>query len=129
MKFARLFVDRPIAGIVLSLMILLAGLASMGRLPLTEYPNVMPTTVRLYPKSPVCNGRAVAAERTEQASKFITNADQTIWVFGQQLGCLFRRRVRYQKSLLSLRGSGRRPAVGQGRGFCWNSVLPPGKPK
>ena len=45
MKLARLFIDRPVAAIVLSLLILVAGLASMGRLPLTEYPNVMPPTV------------------------------------------------------------------------------------
>jgi gold/copper resistance efflux pump len=46
-RFARLFIDRPIVAIVLSLLLLMAGLLSMGRLPLTEYPNVMPTTVQV----------------------------------------------------------------------------------
>ena len=46
-RFARLFIDRPIVAIVLSLVILLAGLLSMSKLPLTEYPNVMPTTVQV----------------------------------------------------------------------------------
>jgi gold/copper resistance efflux pump len=60
MKFARLFIDRPILAIVLSLLILLAGLASMGRLPLTEYPNVMPPTVNVVASYPGANPAVIA---------------------------------------------------------------------
>ncbi len=60
MKFARLFIDRPIVAIVLSLMILLAGLASIGRLPLTEYPNVMPPTVSVRAAYPGANPEVIA---------------------------------------------------------------------
>jgi gold/copper resistance efflux pump len=60
MKFARLFIDRPIVAIVLSLLILLAGLASMGRLPLTEYPNVMPPTVTVTATYPGANPAVIA---------------------------------------------------------------------
>ena len=60
MKLARLFIDRPIVAIVLSLMILLAGLASLGRLPLTEYPNVMPPTVTVRAGYPGANPEVIA---------------------------------------------------------------------
>ena len=60
MKLARLFIDRPIVAIVLSLVILLAGLASMGRLPLTEYPNVMPPTVNVTAGYPGANPAVIA---------------------------------------------------------------------
>lgn len=60
MKLARLFIDRPIVAIVLSLVILLAGLASMGRLPLTEYPNVMPPTVTVRAAYPGANPTVIA---------------------------------------------------------------------
>jgi len=60
MKLARLFIDRPIVAIVLSLVILLAGLASMGRLPLTEYPNVMPPTVNVTAAYPGANPAVIA---------------------------------------------------------------------
>jgi len=60
MKFARLFIDRPIIAIVLSLVTLLAGLASMGRLPLTEYPNVMPPTVSVTAMYPGANPAVLA---------------------------------------------------------------------
>src|SRR5512141_340867 len=61
MKYARLFIDRPIIAIALSLMILLAGLASIGKLPLTEYPNVMPPTVNVTAAYPGA-GPAVIAD-------------------------------------------------------------------
>jgi gold/copper resistance efflux pump len=60
MKFARLFIDRPIVAIVLSLMTLLAGLASLGKLPLTEYPNVMPPTVTVRAAYPGANPEVIA---------------------------------------------------------------------
>jgi gold/copper resistance efflux pump len=55
-----LFVDRPIVAIVLSLLTVLAGLLSMGRLPLTEYPNVMPTTVQVRAGYPGANPQVIA---------------------------------------------------------------------
>ena len=60
MKLARIFIDRPIVAIVMSLVILLAGLASMGRLPLTEYPNVMPPTVNVTANYPGANPGVIA---------------------------------------------------------------------
>jgi len=60
MKLARLFIARPIVAIVLSLLILLAGLASLGRLPLTEYPNVMPPTVNVTASYPGANPAVIA---------------------------------------------------------------------
>jgi gold/copper resistance efflux pump len=59
-RLARLFVDRPIVAIVLSLVLLLAGLLAMGRLPLTEYPNVMPTTVQVRAAYPGANPQVIA---------------------------------------------------------------------
>jgi gold/copper resistance efflux pump len=59
-RFARLFIDRPIVAIVLSLLLLMAGALSMGRLPLTEYPNVMPTTVQVRAGYPGANPQVIA---------------------------------------------------------------------
>ena len=59
-RYARLFIDRPIVAIVLSLLIVMAGLLSMGRLPLTEYPNVMPTTVQVRASYPGANPQVIA---------------------------------------------------------------------
>ncbi len=59
-RLARRLIDRPIVAIVLSLVLLLAGLLSMGRLPLTEYPNVMPTTVQVRTAYPGANPQVIS---------------------------------------------------------------------
>ncbi len=52
MNFSRLFIDRPIFAAVLSIFIVLAGLAAMRSLPIAQYPEIAPpvVTVRaVYP--------------------------------------------------------------------------------
>ncbi len=50
--FSRLFIDRPIFAAVLSLFIVIAGLAAMQRLPIAQYPEIAPPVVTvqaIYP--------------------------------------------------------------------------------
>ena len=60
MKFSRFFIDRPIAAIVLSSLIVIAGALSLGRLPLTEYPQVTPPTVVVRTAYPGANPKVIA---------------------------------------------------------------------
>ena len=59
-RFIQRFIDRPVLAIVLSVLILLAGALSLHRLPLTEYPNVMPTTVMVRAAYPGSNPQVMA---------------------------------------------------------------------
>src|ERR1700758_3381480 len=43
--FSRFFIDRPIFAVVLSLFIVLAGLAAMRTLPIAQYPEIAPPVV------------------------------------------------------------------------------------
>ncbi len=45
MNFSRYFVDRPILASVLSLLILIAGLLAMFKLPIAEYAEVSPPSI------------------------------------------------------------------------------------
>ena len=54
------FIERPVLAIVLSLLIVLAGALALGKLPLTEYPNVMPTTVMVRAGYPGANPQVLA---------------------------------------------------------------------
>ena len=45
MNLSRFFIDRPIFAGVLSVLILLGGLISLGLLPISEYPEVVPPSV------------------------------------------------------------------------------------
>ena len=50
--FSRFFIDRPIFAAVLSIFIIIAGLASMRALPIAQYPEIAPpvvTVTALYP--------------------------------------------------------------------------------
>ena len=44
MNFSSFFITRPIFAIVLSLLIVLGGLLALFRLPIGEYPGVVPPT-------------------------------------------------------------------------------------
>jgi hydrophobe/amphiphile efflux-1 (HAE1) family protein len=64
-KFAHFFIDRPIFAGVVSIIIFLAGLISLQKLPISEYPEVAPPSVVVtaaYPgASPVVVAETVAA--------------------------------------------------------------------
>jgi multidrug efflux pump subunit AcrB len=64
-KFAHFFIDRPIFAGVVSIIIFLAGLISLQRLPISEYPEVAPPAVIVtaaYPgASPAVVAETVAA--------------------------------------------------------------------
>ena len=50
--FSRFFIDRPIFAAVLSIFIVIAGLASMRSLPIAQYPEIAPpvvTVTAVYP--------------------------------------------------------------------------------
>ena len=65
MSLPRYFIDRPVFAAVISVLITLLGLMAMGRLPISEYPNVVPPTVSItatYPgASPETLAETVAA--------------------------------------------------------------------
>ena len=58
--FARFFIDRPITAGVLSLLLVLAGLMALFKLPLSEYPNVTPPTVVVRAAYPGANPKVIA---------------------------------------------------------------------
>ena len=60
MKFSHFFIGRPIFASVLSILIVIAGLLALVKLPVAEYPPVVPPTVVV---SAVYPGRQSASHR------------------------------------------------------------------
>jgi multidrug efflux pump len=60
MKIAQFFVDRPILAGVLSVLLLIAGGISIFRLPISEYPEVVPPTVVVKASYPGANPKVIA---------------------------------------------------------------------
>src|SRR5579863_9650387 len=70
MKLSQFFISRPIFAGVLSALIFLAGLIALPRLPISEYPEVVPPTVIVKANYPGANPKVIAetvASPLEQA--------------------------------------------------------------
>jgi multidrug efflux pump len=59
-NLARFFIDRPIFAAVLSIIIFVAGAISVFRLPISEYPEVVPPTVVVRAQYPGANPSVIA---------------------------------------------------------------------
>src|SRR5260221_8308335 len=57
---ARFFIDRPVLEWVISIIIVLLGAIAAGFLPVAEYPEITPPTVRVTANYPGANAQVVA---------------------------------------------------------------------
>src|SRR5437762_9506789 len=57
---ARFFIDRPVLAWVISIVIILLGAIAAGFLPVAEYPEIQPPTVRVTASYPEANAQVVA---------------------------------------------------------------------
>src|SRR5271168_674298 len=57
---ARFFIDRPVLAWVISIVIILLGAIAAGFLPIAEYPEIQPPTVRVTASYPGANALVVA---------------------------------------------------------------------
>src|ERR1700741_5606572 len=57
---ARFFIDRPVLAWVISIVIVLLGAIAAGFLPIAEYPEITPPTVRVTASYPGANAQIVA---------------------------------------------------------------------
>jgi len=59
-RFSRFFIDRPVFAVVLSLVVLAAGLIGITTLPISEYPEVTPPTIAVRAVYPGANPTVLA---------------------------------------------------------------------
>ncbi len=67
MNFSRFFIDRPIFAAVLSILIFLGGLIAIFKLPISEYPEVVPPSVVVRAAIPGANPTRDRADRRRAA--------------------------------------------------------------
>ncbi|HVK17009.1 MAG TPA: efflux RND transporter permease subunit, partial [Fimbriiglobus sp.] len=58
--FARVFIDRPVLAWVISIVIVLFGLAALAVLPISQYPEIAPPTIQVSCAYPGANAQVVA---------------------------------------------------------------------
>jgi multidrug efflux pump len=77
------FVTRPIFASVLSIVIVLLGVAAMLRLPISEYPEVVPPTIAINATYPGANPETIADTVAGPLEKEMTGIDGMLYLFSQ----------------------------------------------
>jgi hydrophobe/amphiphile efflux-1 (HAE1) family protein len=78
MKLAHFFIDHPRFATVVNIFVTLFGLATMTRLPVAQYPSIVPSTVQITTTYPGASGETIArtvATPLEQAINGVENMD------------------------------------------------------
>jgi len=80
---ARFFIRRPRFAVVVSLVLVLAGAMSLGRLPVAEYPDVAPPTVWAMASYPGATAKTVADTVAAPVEEKINGLDDLLYFSGE----------------------------------------------
>src|SRR5690242_17018437 len=83
MKLAQYFVERPILAGVLSVLIVIAGAISLFKLPIGEYPEVVPPTVVVRATYPGANPKVIAATVATPLEEQINGVEGMLYTSSQ----------------------------------------------
>src|SRR5690349_5659557 len=83
MNFSNFFIRRPIFAGVLSGIIFLIGLLAMWRLPISEYPEVVPPTIVVRANYPGANPKTISETVASPLEQEINGVEDSIYMFSQ----------------------------------------------
>ncbi|MGE5338186.1 MAG: efflux RND transporter permease subunit [Gemmatimonadota bacterium] len=72
---SRFFIDRPIFAWVIALVVMLAGLLSITRLPIAQYPNIAPPTITVSATYPGASAKTLEDTVTQIIEQNMTGLD------------------------------------------------------
>src|SRR6266542_2747437 len=83
MNFSHFFIRRPIFAGVLSIVIFTIGLIAMWRLPISEYPEVVPPTIVVRATYPGANPKTIAETVASPLEQAINGVEDSLYLFSQ----------------------------------------------
>src|SRR6267378_1951248 len=86
MNFSNFFIRRPIFAGVLSAVIFLIGFLAMWRLPISEYPEVVPPTIVVRATYPGANPKTIAETVASPLEQAINGVEDSLYMFSQATG-------------------------------------------
>src|SRR5438046_2940633 len=86
MNFSHFFIRRPIFAGVLSIVIFIVGFIALGRLPISEYPEVVPPTIVVRATYPGANPKTIAETVASPLEQAINGVEDSLYMFSQATG-------------------------------------------
>src|SRR5688572_31170145 len=83
MKFSSYFIDRPLFATVLSAFILIAGAIALFRLPVSEYPEVVPPSVVVRAAYPGANPKVISETVAAPLEQEIVGVENMLYMSSQ----------------------------------------------
>src|SRR5215471_1546288 len=83
MNFSDFFIRRPIFAGVLSSIIFIVGLLSIWRLPISEYPEVVPPTIVVRASYPGANPKTISETVAAPLEQVINGVEDSLYMFSQ----------------------------------------------
>src|SRR5690349_22333769 len=83
MNFSRFFVDKPIFAAVLSVIVVVAGLIAIFKLPISEYPEVVPPSVIVRAQYPGANPKVIAETVAAPLEEQINGVENMLYMSSQ----------------------------------------------
>jgi multidrug efflux pump len=83
MNISRFFIDRPIFAGVLSIVIFLAGAIAITRLPVSEYPDVVPPSIVVRATYPGANPKVIAETVAAPLEEQINGVENLLYMSSQ----------------------------------------------
>src|SRR4051794_22577252 len=80
---ARFFIDRPVLAWVISIVIVLLGAIAAGFLPIAEYPEITPPTVRVTASYPGADARVIADTVAAPIEQQVVGVEGTMYMSSQ----------------------------------------------
>jgi HAE1 family hydrophobic/amphiphilic exporter-1 len=84
--FSKFFIEHPIFASVISIVVVLAGLVSVGQLPISQYPEITPPTVEVKAFYPGANAAVVAETVAAPIEQEVIGVENMIYMSSVSAG-------------------------------------------